>query len=121
MTDREKLVELIAQVCEWRAKHCVGCKEDLPIAAECREERFGKVADHLIANGVTVQNWRDAKTDPPEKWKDDDGNLANYLVFCPQYGVDVGSYVEPAKRWVVVGIPAPVTHWMPLPKAPKGE
>lgn len=65
MTDREKLVELLAQACDC-ARWCIGCKNNLQIAAICREERFGKAADHLIANGVTVQQWRDAKTDPPE-------------------------------------------------------
>lgn len=60
MTDREKLVELLAQACEWGGR-CIGCKNNLPIADTCREERFGKVADHLIANGVTVQ--------PPKKAK----------------------------------------------------
>ena len=109
MTDREKLVELL-EAAESAVYWNSGDKSFIE-----------KIADHMIANGVTMNRWRDAKTEPPEKWKDDDGNLTNYLVFCPQYGVDVGNYVEPAKRWVVVGIPAPVTHWMPLLEPPKKE
>lgn len=54
MTDREKLVELINHVCEG---HIVNLMQ--PGGAE-------SLADHLISNGVTVQNWRDAKTDPPK-------------------------------------------------------
>lgn len=73
MTDREKLVELLAQACEW-GDRCIGCKNNLPIAATCREERFGKAADHLIANGVTVNNWRDVKTDPP--------NSGEHVLLC---------------------------------------
>ena len=39
-------------------------------------------ADYLLANGVTVSNWRDAKTDPPKE-------SGEYLVViqCP-----VGKY-----------------------------
>ena len=55
MSQREKLIELLAERCEWNLKKCVGCKENLPTAAECKEERFGHVADYLIENGVTIQ------------------------------------------------------------------
>lgn len=54
MTMRERLIELLAERCEWNLKKCVECKENLPTAAECKEERFGHVADHLIAHGVTA-------------------------------------------------------------------
>ena len=47
MTDREKLVELINHVAEG---HIVNLMQ--PGGAEA-------LADHLIANGVTVQGWRD--------------------------------------------------------------
>lgn len=59
MTDREKLVELLSQRCDLR-KMCVGCKDRLALAEECKEKRFGKVADFLLANGVTLQT---SKTD----------------------------------------------------------
>ena len=55
MTDREKLVELINKGVEI---HTDGYQRK-SAAAET-------IADHLIANGVTVNNWRDAKTDPPK-------------------------------------------------------
>jgi hypothetical protein len=50
---------------------------------------------------------------------DKDRTLINYLVYSPDYGVDVGNYVKPAKRWVCMGLPMNVTHWMPLPEPPK--
>ena len=56
MTDREKLVELLADKCSFRDNPCKGC-ECMAIAPQCREEVFGEVADHLIANGVTVREW----------------------------------------------------------------
>lgn len=122
MTDREKLVELLAQACEW-GDRCIGCKNNLPIAETCREERFGKVADHLLANGVTVQNWRDAKTDPPTQ----DGQ---YLVFiCCEQGewIETDEFDTVSKIWRSVNgyhenATEFVTHWMPkLGKPPKGD
>ena len=65
MNDREKLVDLLAQACEW-GNRCIGCKNNLPIAETCREERFGKAADHLIANSVTVQEWISVEDRLPE-------------------------------------------------------
>lgn len=119
VTDREKLVELLAQACEW-GDRCIGCKNNLPIAATCREERFGEAADHLLANGVTVNNWRDAKTDPPKKWRYSNGRLVDFLVLCHGGRVCVGNYLGEAKRWVTVGVPTPATRWQPLPELPKG-
>lgn len=112
MTDREKLVELL----EATTYEALG--GNLVVKGFATAKEF---VDHLIANGVTANNWRDAKTDPPKEWKGADEHLINYMVCCPEYGVDVGNYVEPAQCWVVMGLPAPVTHWMPLPEAPKEE
>lgn len=111
MTDREKLVQLIDEVAEGTIFVSAG-EQQVSINSD-------DIADHLIANGVTVQQWRDAKTEPPKEWKGADEYLINYMVFSPEFGVDVGTYVEPAQRWVVLGLPVPVTHWMPLPEAPQ--
>lgn len=58
MSDREKLVDLIDEVAEGT------------VFASAGEQRVSinsdDIADHLLANGVTVNNWRDAKTDPPK-------------------------------------------------------
>lgn len=54
MTQREKLIELLADHCEWQKKKCIGCKRNLQLGAKCREERFGAIADHLLANGVIL-------------------------------------------------------------------
>ena len=65
--------------------------------------------------------WISAEGNPPELWHmdDKDRTLINYLVYSPDYGVDVGNYIKPAKRWVCMGLPINVTHWMPLPEPPK--
>ena len=55
MDVREKLVELLAVHCDMKDKRCIGCEKGLQEAIECKNGRFGKFADHLIAHGVTVQ------------------------------------------------------------------
>ena len=59
--------------------------------------------------------------DPPKKWRknDDEKTLINYLVYCHDYGVDVGNWLKPAGIWVIMGLPVKVTHWMPMPEPPK--
>jgi hypothetical protein len=57
MTDREKLVELLAQKCNL-VKGCIGCRDRLLQSAPYRESLYGALADHLIANGVTVNGKR---------------------------------------------------------------
>lgn len=76
---------------------------------------------YLINNPSMVQKWKSVKDDPPKEWKAADGTLINYLVYMPEYGVDVGNYVETAGTWVCMGLPVKVTHWMPLPEPPKEE
>lgn len=75
----------------------------------------------LINNPSMVQKWKSVKDEPPKEWKAADGTLINYLVYMPEYGVDVGNYLETAKMWVCIGLPAKVTHWAPLPEPPKNE
>ena len=70
-----------------------------------------------------VHRWIPVEERLPEKWRanDKERTLINYLVYMPEYGVDVGNWVKNAKMWVVMGLPAKVTHWMPLPEAPKED
>ena len=109
MDVREKLVELIAQkVCdtwsescdEWLPHDCGKC-----YANDCH---ISEIADHLIINGVTVQEWIPVAERLPDVKK-------FVLVYDKINGVcldyrdgDSFGYCE-------------VTHWMPLPEKPKGE
>ena len=68
-----------------------------------------------------MSEWISVKERLPEAWRTDDGTLVNYLVYMPEYSVDVGNYVRPANVWVCMGLPCKVTHWMPLPEPPKEE
>lgn len=68
-----------------------------------------------------THRWISVEERLPERWRmdDKDRTLINYLVYSPDYGVDLGNWVKNAKMWVCMGIPAKVTHWMPLPEPPE--
>lgn len=101
MTDREKLIE--------RIEHAEGMvNNDVPTLEQ--------IADHLIANGVTIQSWIPVMERLPD-------NFVSVL----GYMTDAGDF-PPVRECYTVGnaffFPAlgdihPVTHWMPLPKPPK--
>lgn len=83
---------------------------------DCRSKERNRDALALIHQLESkVPKWISAK-EPPKEWKDDDGTLKNFLVYTPEYGVDIGNYMKTAKTWVCMGIPCKVTHWMPLPE-----
>lgn len=69
------------------------------------------------SKSVAAPQWVSA-ANPPEKWHmdDEDKTFINYLVVVPDYGVDIGNYVKPTNTWFACGLPAKVTHWMPLPE-----
>lgn len=75
----------------------------------------------LATKNQVKTGWISAKDRPPEEWKEKGGDLINYLVFMPEYGVDVGNYAKPVKTWLCMGIPCKVTHWMPMPEPPEVE
>lgn len=104
MTDREKLIELFVQECRETAE-----EEGVPVCRQdyCDERKegcYGRVADRLIANGVTVQ--KSGEWIEKEDWNVDDyyytcsackedfvtidgspsDNLWNY---CPNCGADM--------------------------------
>lgn len=106
MTDREKLIELLKYAPQIKEMHGITWVEAM--------------AGWLIDNGVTVQPWIPV-SEPPEVWKTEDDVFVNYLVYTPGFGMDIGNYLKPANRWVCMGIPCEVTHWMPMPQPPKEE
>ena len=93
---KEKLVELI--------HHCTSCEE-------CFDT---DIADHLIANGATIQQWISVEERLPTK-EDADGNecvLAEHKVYG---GV---------RCWLldsIVNCPEQFLYWMRTPALPKGE
>ena len=69
-------------------------------------------ADHLIANGVTVQKWIPVTERLPD-WRD------GKVLVSTSYGISICERTVNG-RWK--GLHAKwITHWMPLPQPTKGD
>ena len=108
MDVREKLIGLIA-----KAKYI--CANDY---SDHTEDEY--IADTLLDNGVTVQEWIPVRDRLPE--------VGGYVVciakrnpfsrFMPIVArIEKNGWVNPITEQYI----SEVTHWMPLPKPPKGE
>ena len=122
MDVREKLVELIKD----------GIRKGLRAKGDDRlDYSFEDVADHLIRNGVTVQEWISVDDRLPEQppnrvdeqgrsWFTPDIDCIVYdgkIVFAAHYSFQnkffwYSDTLHPLKN---------ITHWMPIPQPPKGE
>lgn len=103
---REKLIELVGQV-----QDC-GCDVTDVVAMNYVENIT--LVDHLIANGVTIQRWRSVTDEQP--------NEGEMILVCA--GGEVGEAFLGYNGFCWANgfqIEKEVTHWMPLPEAPKGE
>ena len=114
MDVREKLVEILKQA----------PFEGKVLDEWWWEEKIRRIVDHLISNGVTVQEWISADDRLPEEGE---------YVLCVLKGFNYGGKIQvckfvPADKFKDKpyfehfrnGFPS-VTHWMPLPQPPKGE
>lgn len=94
---------------------------------DCREEMHKAVlnlVENLTAENAAlrekVPQWISVEDSLPEVWiNEEDGALVNYMIYSPDFGVDIGNYHAEAERWLCMGLPCAVTHWMPLPDGPK--
>ena len=101
MDVREKLVELIESARYW--------------GSNTSEE----IADHLISNGVTVQEWISVDDRPPEE-------KANCIVYYKHAFCDDENHIGICVCFYdgdefQMDFAHKVTHWMPLPQPPKGD
>ena len=71
-------------------------------------------ADHLIANGVTIQEWISVEERLPEKG-------GSYLVFSSKSKTVFTAHYWLSDRWANRANGQFITHWMPLPQPPKGD
>ena len=98
---KEKLVELIGST------PCVGFSSRAAVE---------HVANWLVQNGVTVQEWISVKDRLPE-----DSTTVN--LYTRSRTVGTGFYVKHTKSWVQYcsggAICVDVTHWNPMPQPPK--
>lgn len=105
MTDREKLVKLLAS------------KPELLENLNIHIHRLYRLADHLIANGVTVRRWI-----PVTEWLPEVGKV---VLVCGSRGGIYTAYLESEGRlpsWHKLNSKTHYcdpTHWMPLPEPPK--
>ena len=68
------------------------------------------------------RHWIPVEERLPEVWcNDETAELVNYMIYSPDFGVDIGSYHAKAKKWLCMALPCTVTHWMPLPEGPEVE
>ena len=119
---KEKMVELLSQV-----QNCGVLQGDhvLHVTHPSNET----VANHLIANGVTIQQWISVEERLPKGRRDylcrcvfGDSKMQfyNVLMFHPEQNAENGYVTGP--HFSNEGMSCMrVTHWMPLPQPPKGE
>lgn len=92
----EKLVELIAEAKrQWQ-----GGTNNID----------GRIADHLIAHGVTVQEWISLSEQKP--------NRDDIVIVFFEGMRDTTAATQIMYGWCIGGS---ASHWMPLPQPPKGE
>ena len=111
MDVRGKLVELISWIEDQMTRA-------YPYTTD--QFRIETTVDHLIANGVTVQEWVSVDDELPD--------VGGYVVciakrnpfsrFMPMVArIEKNGWVNPITEQYI----SEVTHWMPLPNPPKGE
>ena len=114
MDVREKLVELIKD----------GIRKGLRARGdEWLDYSFEDVADYLISNGVTVQEWISVDDRLPE---DSNDGFADAVLVTDGFVQHMAYFVGGEWRFAESGeIKEPmwyrITHWMSLPNPPKGE
>ena len=124
MDVREKLVEILKQA----------PFEGKVLDEWWWEEKIKRIADHLISNGVTVQEWIPVTERLPERdkevllivhgWED-----RLYYTGClhrqeaeRSWLTDIESKASDWKIWGFSYLREPsVTHWMPMPQPPKED
>lgn len=124
MSDREKLLNLTREATAKIANHCANtscekCDKESgkydKESGKCKCSTMEMFTDHLIANGVTVQKWIPVSERLPR--------------FMQIVLVTNGKYVYKAalntkNKWIgdyINSMTFKATHWMPMPKPPKGE
>ena len=80
---------------------------------------YEELADHLIANGVTVQEWISVEDRLPE----DNSNVIACLWIGEESRVYPAFYAHGVWWDRVFSTPTTntTTHWQPMPQPPKGE
>ena len=129
---REKLIELLTKYFDigdsyaynlTRVKSAFACGTmGFDDFEEFDDETVADIADHLIANGVTVQEWIPVTERLPEQTEPATAVLGItkkgrcHIVYYYKGVTD-----DRFTGFYDIGLKVDVTHWMPLPQPPKGE
>lgn len=111
---------------------CLGCGREhdcgihgCRIAREAAEliekltDRCARYAEE-IAVLQEREKWVPVTERLPEVWRNDEtSELVNYMIYSPDFGVDIGNYHAKAGKWLCMALPCTVTHWRPLPDGPE--
>ena len=100
-----------------------GLEKDLLAAADRLENQNSHIAalqQEIEKLRGQVPRWIPVEERLPEVWSNDEtAELVNYMIYSPDFGVDIGNYHAKAKKWFCMALPCTVTHWMPLPSGPE--
>lgn len=133
MRDQE-LVNALRYLCPGnftcaRCKYEPVCHGDSCAIIQKAADRIANQSTHIAALQQEIEKlrgqvprWIPVEERLPEVWSNDEtAELVNYMIYSPDFGVDIGNYHAKAKKWFCVALPCTVTHWMPLPEPPEVE
>lgn len=102
-----------------------GLEKDLFAAADRLENQNAHIAalqQEIEKLRAQLPRWIPVTERMPEVWRNDETTeLVNYMIYSPDFGVDIGNYHAKAKKWLCMALPCTVTHWAPLPEPPEVE
>ena len=117
----ENLVGIV-NLTEW--SYC-----DVDAVGPAAADRIANQSTHIAALQQEIEKlrgqlprWIPVEERLPEVWRNDEtAELVNYMIYSPDFGVDIGNYHAKAKKWLCMALPCTVTHWAPLPEPPEVE
>lgn len=119
----QEIVQALRCCAEGECKDCA-MHEDKQRCQENLLDKAAEAIERLTAENAAlrenVPQWISVEDRMPEAWKnEEDDTLINYMIYSPYFGIDIGNYHKEARTWLCMALPCTVTHWMPLPGAPK--
>ena len=124
MSDREKLLNLTREATAKIANHCanISCEKCAKESGKydkesgkCKCSIMEMFTDHLIENGVTVKRWIPVSEMLPNR--SEDVLVTDGEQLCTAWLSRGNAWIRSDTSAILDGI----THWMPMPQAPKGE
>lgn len=134
MKNKEILTALRRSMVQTGSLVCLGCGYEhscsihgchiMQEAADLIEKLTDRCARYAeeIAVLQEREKWVPVTERLPEVWRNDEtAELVNYMIYSPDFGVDIGNYHAKAGKWLCMALPCTVTHWRPLPDGPEVE